>query len=146
MKTMTGDFPGGPVVKTPCFHCSGHGFDPRSGKEDPTCRVAWPRQTDKQTKQWHVGLGTWESVRDETDACPSPWSSGCKHRATLEPPGRRHFSHAVLRTILADPWRNHRLSNSKEPTALTGFHHKQLDPWVYEVWLVFPNVQNRGES
>ena len=26
-----GDFPGGPVVKTPRFHCSGCGFDPRSG-------------------------------------------------------------------------------------------------------------------
>ena len=25
-----GDFPGGPVVKTPCFHCLGHGFDPWS--------------------------------------------------------------------------------------------------------------------
>ena len=22
------DFPGGTVVKTPCFHCRGHGFDP----------------------------------------------------------------------------------------------------------------------
>ena len=22
------DLPGGPVVKTPCFHCLGHGFDP----------------------------------------------------------------------------------------------------------------------
>ena len=25
------DFPGGPVVKTPRFHCKGHGFNPRSG-------------------------------------------------------------------------------------------------------------------
>ena len=25
------DVPGGPVVKTPCFHCRGHGFDPWSG-------------------------------------------------------------------------------------------------------------------
>ena len=25
------DFPGGPVVKTLCFHCSGCGFDPRLG-------------------------------------------------------------------------------------------------------------------
>ena len=25
------DFPGGPVVKTPCFHCRGHGFNPWSG-------------------------------------------------------------------------------------------------------------------
>jgi len=23
-----GDFPGGPVVKTPCFYCRGHRFDP----------------------------------------------------------------------------------------------------------------------
>ena len=26
------DFPGTPVVKTPSFHCRGHGFDPWSGK------------------------------------------------------------------------------------------------------------------
>ena len=25
------DFPGSPVVKTPRFHCRGHGFDPWSG-------------------------------------------------------------------------------------------------------------------
>ena len=25
------DFPGSPVVKTPCFHCMGHKFDPSSG-------------------------------------------------------------------------------------------------------------------
>ena len=25
------DFPGGPVVKTPCFQCQGHGFDPCLG-------------------------------------------------------------------------------------------------------------------
>ena len=26
-----GDFSGGPVVRTPSFHCRGHGFDPWSG-------------------------------------------------------------------------------------------------------------------
>ena len=25
------DFPGGPVVGTPCFHCRGRGFKPWSG-------------------------------------------------------------------------------------------------------------------
>ena len=31
-KTLaTGDFPGGPVVKTLRFHCRGHGFDPWLG-------------------------------------------------------------------------------------------------------------------
>ena len=24
----SGDFPGSPVIKTPCCHCRGHGFNP----------------------------------------------------------------------------------------------------------------------
>ena len=28
LKCWFWDFPGGPVVKTPCFHCRGHGFNP----------------------------------------------------------------------------------------------------------------------
>ena len=31
IKTTMRDFPGGPVVKTPCFHCRGHEFNPWSG-------------------------------------------------------------------------------------------------------------------
>ena len=30
-KFVTGDFPGGPVGKTPCSQCRGPGFDPWSG-------------------------------------------------------------------------------------------------------------------
>ena len=30
-KSETGDFPGGPVVETLCFHCRGRGFDPWLG-------------------------------------------------------------------------------------------------------------------
>ena len=30
-KTQVRDFPDGPVVKTPHFHCRGRGFDPWSG-------------------------------------------------------------------------------------------------------------------
>ena len=30
-KNKVEDFPGSPVVKTPPFHCRGHGFDPWSG-------------------------------------------------------------------------------------------------------------------
>ena len=29
-KEMARDFPGGLVLKTPCFHCRGHGLDPWS--------------------------------------------------------------------------------------------------------------------
>ena len=31
LKVTKGDFPGGPVVKTPCFQCRGCRFDPRLG-------------------------------------------------------------------------------------------------------------------
>ena len=31
LKVLDGEFLGGPVVKTPRFHCRGRGFDPWSG-------------------------------------------------------------------------------------------------------------------
>ena len=31
LKNIRWDFPGGPVVKTLCFHCKGHRFGPWSG-------------------------------------------------------------------------------------------------------------------
>ena len=37
-------FPGGPVVKTPCYYCSGRGFNPWSGDEDPACCAAQPKK------------------------------------------------------------------------------------------------------
>ena len=39
-----GDFPGSPVVKTPCFQCMSLGFDPWSGNQDPTYSMAWPKK------------------------------------------------------------------------------------------------------
>ena len=39
-----GDFPGGPVAKTPFFHCRGNGFDPWLENNDPTCGVVTPRK------------------------------------------------------------------------------------------------------
>ena len=36
------DFPWSPVVRTPHFHCREYGFDPWSGKWDPTCLMAQP--------------------------------------------------------------------------------------------------------
>ena len=32
------------MLKTPHFHCRGHGFDSWLGKQDPACRVAWPQK------------------------------------------------------------------------------------------------------
>ena len=36
------EFLGGPVIKTPDFHCRGHEFDPWSGKQDPACCTVPP--------------------------------------------------------------------------------------------------------
>ena len=36
----SGDFPGGSVVKTLCFHCRGHGFDPWWGDLKILCGIA----------------------------------------------------------------------------------------------------------
>ena len=40
-----GDYPGGPVVKIPCFHCRGCGFDPNQGSKIP--HAAWCVQKKK---------------------------------------------------------------------------------------------------
>ena len=46
-KTPIWDFPGCPVVGTPCFHCRGHEFNTLLGNEDPTNYVAWPKKKKK---------------------------------------------------------------------------------------------------
>ena len=45
------DFPGGPVVKNLCFQGKGHGFDPWSGNEDPTCCESWPKNKKQTNKK-----------------------------------------------------------------------------------------------
>ena len=40
LKCPSYDFSGGLVVKTPYFHCKGHGFYPWSGKT-PICYAVW---------------------------------------------------------------------------------------------------------
>ena len=73
---MCRDFPGGPVVKTPCFHCRGHGSDPWSGprgtarrkkKKDGVCYdVFWEakRKISNVLRKYPGSLYT-----------PSSWSS-----------------------------------------------------------------------
>ena len=46
-KTGGWDFPGGPVVKTLCFHCRGRGFDPWGGRSHMLCSLA-----KKGKKDW----------------------------------------------------------------------------------------------
>ena len=38
------NFPGGPVVNTPCFQYKGHSFDPWSVKKDLKVPVVWPKK------------------------------------------------------------------------------------------------------
>ena len=41
--SLIGEFPSGPVVRTPHFLCSGPGFDPWSGNQDPTSHTTQPK-------------------------------------------------------------------------------------------------------
>ena len=46
-----GSFPGGTVVKTPHFHCRGHGFDPWLGNYDPAYHVVQAKKKIKNKKK-----------------------------------------------------------------------------------------------
>ena len=45
------DFPGGPVVKAPCFHYGRHGFNPWWGNKDSTCCAVQPKKTSEKKKK-----------------------------------------------------------------------------------------------
>ena len=50
-------FPSGPMVRTLCFHCRGHTFDPSLGNQDPICRVEGPKiKLKKRKKRGRAGL------------------------------------------------------------------------------------------
>ena len=46
-ESLTWDFPGSPVVKTPGFQCRGHKFNPCLGNENPTCCIVQPKRKKK---------------------------------------------------------------------------------------------------
>ena len=43
------DFPGGPVLETPCFHCRGHGSIPGQGTKVP--HAARPKKDKNKNKK-----------------------------------------------------------------------------------------------
>ena len=89
-----GDFPGGPVVKTPRFQCRGHGFDPWSGKfcmslkkkkksmaERRKGRKEGGREEGKPCKGQHLVMGRFMK------GPPGKLHSGFSHRHTPAPRG-----------------------------------------------------------
>ena len=50
------DFPGSSVVKTPCFHGQGCGFNPWSGNWDPPSHVSQEKERKKETRRCQVSL------------------------------------------------------------------------------------------
>ena len=48
-----GEFPGGPVVGTPHFHCRGPGFDPwwEKLRSHMLCGMAWPKKEKRKKKR-----------------------------------------------------------------------------------------------
>ena len=45
---VVGEFPGCPVVRSPCFHCNGPGFNPWSGNKDPASHGIWSKKEEKK--------------------------------------------------------------------------------------------------
>ena len=39
------------MVRTPRFHCRGHGFNPWSGNQDPASREVWPKGKKKKSNK-----------------------------------------------------------------------------------------------
>ena len=50
VKKTNGDFPGSPVAQTLHFQWRGHGFDPWSRKEHPTCCMTQPKDEREKKK------------------------------------------------------------------------------------------------
>ena len=50
LKISLWEFPGRPVVKTPCFQCWGYGFNPWLGNQDPASLVQCGQNEKKQYK------------------------------------------------------------------------------------------------
>ena len=48
------NFPGGPVIKTPSFHCRRFRLDPWLGNYNPACHVAWPKNKRKKKSIWRM--------------------------------------------------------------------------------------------
>lgn len=46
------ELPGRPVVRSPRFYCTGHGFDPMSGNWDPTGHAERPKKKKKNWEPW----------------------------------------------------------------------------------------------
>ena len=74
-KCLDWDFPGGPVVKTLCFHCRGRGFDPWLGKFRIPHRVAKKKKKKKECPDYIKENAIWvllfyEKVDKDTNLNP----------------------------------------------------------------------------
>ena len=55
MKVHDGDHPGGPVVKTPCFHCRGHRFSSWEGNFTSHMLLAVVKKKTKKVEDENNG-------------------------------------------------------------------------------------------
>ena len=61
LRPSLGDFPGGPVVRTPCFLCRGCGFDPLSG-ELKSHKPPGGAKKKKKKRPSPANNGNWKSA------------------------------------------------------------------------------------
>ena len=83
------DFPGGPVVKSPCFHGRGHGFHPWLGKFHMPCNVA-KKQPYLKNKKIGV-LGSNKTLLTKTGTEPE-----LIHGLQVSNPELKQKSHMII--------------------------------------------------
>ena len=54
-----GEFPGGPLVRTLCFHCQGPRFNPWLGNKDPRSHSVQPKKKKERERGLHEGGHAW---------------------------------------------------------------------------------------
>lgn len=59
-------FPSGPVVRSLCFHCRAHGFDPWLGN------MRWPHHQKKKSSPWGALPGPRQSLQYPLGSIPFP--------------------------------------------------------------------------
>ena len=105
------EFPGGPVVRTQCFHCCGPRVQSLIGNEDPASHTAWP----KKKKKMGSGLPWWRSGWESACQCRGhgfePWSGKIPHAAGQLGPCATTTEPARLELVL----RNKRGRDSERP-------------------------------
>ena len=107
------------MARTPCFHCKGNGFNPRSENHDPVCYVAWQKMKNQtKTTKWEKVSRVWLCPSNESTYCSVQFSSVTKSCPTLCDPMNRSMPGLPVHHHLPEFTQTHvhRVSDAIQPS------------------------------